>query len=42
MVAVGKTNITGVITISEQCRFTGDIDGYIGELAVAYHAVGAA
>jgi ribosomal protein S18 acetylase RimI-like enzyme len=39
LIAVGKTNIAGVITVSEQRHFTGEIDGYIGELAVATHAV---
>jgi ribosomal protein S18 acetylase RimI-like enzyme len=39
LVAVDKTGIGGVITISEQRHFTGEIDGYIGELAVASHAV---
>jgi ribosomal protein S18 acetylase RimI-like enzyme len=39
LVAIDKASITGVITISEQRHFTGEIDGYIGELAVATHAV---
>jgi ribosomal protein S18 acetylase RimI-like enzyme len=39
LVAIDKTGVAGVITISEQCHFTGEIDGYIGELAVASHAV---
>lgn len=39
LVAVDKTGIAGVITVSEQRHFTGEIDGYIGELAVASHAV---
>ena len=39
LVAVDKTGIAGVITISEQRHFTGEVDGYIGELAVASHAV---
>lgn len=39
LVAVDKTGIAGVISISEQRHFTGEIDGYIGELAVASHAV---
>lgn len=38
-VAVDKAGIAGVITINEQRHFTGEIDGYIGELAVASHAV---
>jgi ribosomal protein S18 acetylase RimI-like enzyme len=37
LVAVCKASIAGVITISEQCHFTGELDGYIGELAVAAH-----
>ena len=36
-VAVCKASITGVITIREQRHFTGELDGYIGELAVAAH-----
>jgi ribosomal protein S18 acetylase RimI-like enzyme len=39
LIAADRTNIAGVITISEQRHFTGEIDGYIGELAVASHAV---
>ena len=39
LVAVDKTGVAGVITISEQRHFTGAADGYIGELAVASHAV---
>jgi ribosomal protein S18 acetylase RimI-like enzyme len=39
LIAVDKTNIVGVITINEQRHFTGETDGYIGELAVASHAV---
>jgi ribosomal protein S18 acetylase RimI-like enzyme len=39
LVAVDKAGITGVITIREQRHFTGELDGYIGELAVAAHAV---
>ncbi len=39
LVAVDKTGVAGVITISEQRHFTGEIDGYIGELAVASHAI---
>jgi ribosomal protein S18 acetylase RimI-like enzyme len=39
LVAVDKTGIAGVITISEQRHFTGETDGYIGELAVASHTV---
>jgi ribosomal protein S18 acetylase RimI-like enzyme len=39
LVAADKTSITGVITVSEQRHFTGDTDAYIGELAVASHAV---
>jgi ribosomal protein S18 acetylase RimI-like enzyme len=37
LVAVCKASVAGVITISEQCHFTGELDGYIGELAVAAH-----
>lgn len=37
LVAVDN-GVAGVITISEQRHFTGEIDGYIGELAVAPHA----
>jgi ribosomal protein S18 acetylase RimI-like enzyme len=39
LVAVDKTGIAGVITISQLRHFTGETDGYIGELAVAAHAV---
>jgi ribosomal protein S18 acetylase RimI-like enzyme len=39
LVATDKTGIAGVITISVQRHFTGEIDGYIGELAVASRAV---
>ncbi len=39
LVAIGEAGIAGVITIAEQRHFTGEIDGYIGELAVASHAV---
>jgi ribosomal protein S18 acetylase RimI-like enzyme len=39
LVATDKASITGVITVSEQRHFTGEIDGYIGELAVATHVV---
>jgi ribosomal protein S18 acetylase RimI-like enzyme len=37
LVAVRKASIAGVITISAQRHFTGDLDGYVGELAVAAH-----
>jgi len=39
LVAADQGSITGVITIGEQRHFTGETDGYIGELAVAPHAV---
>jgi GNAT superfamily N-acetyltransferase len=39
LVAVGAAGVTGVVTVSEQRHFTGETDGYIGELAVAAHAV---
>lgn len=39
LVAADEASITGVITVSEQRHFTGEIDGYIGELAVASHMV---
>jgi ribosomal protein S18 acetylase RimI-like enzyme len=39
LVAVDNTGVAGVITISEQRHFTGEIDGYIGELAVASNSV---
>ena len=39
LIAAGETGVAGMITISEQRHFTGEIDGYIGELAVASHAV---
>jgi ribosomal protein S18 acetylase RimI-like enzyme len=39
LVAVDQASIVGVISISGQRHFTGEIDGYIGELAVASHAV---
>ncbi len=37
LVAVRETSIAGVITIREQRHFTGELDGYVGELAVAAH-----
>ena len=39
LVSVDKAGIAGVISISEQSHFTGEVDGYIGELAVASRAV---
>jgi len=39
LVATDKTGIVGVITISAQRHFTGETDGYIGELAIASRAV---
>ncbi len=39
LVAADKGSIAGVIAISKQRHFTGETDGYIGELAVAAHAV---
>jgi len=38
LVATDETEVTGVITISTHRHFTGENDGYIGELAVASHA----
>jgi ribosomal protein S18 acetylase RimI-like enzyme len=38
LVATDKASIVGVVTIKEQRHFTGELDGYIGELAVASHA----
>jgi ribosomal protein S18 acetylase RimI-like enzyme len=38
LVAVKKAGIAGVIAISEQRHFTGEMDGYIGELAVTSQA----
>jgi ribosomal protein S18 acetylase RimI-like enzyme len=35
LVAVDTATIVGVVTIREQRHFTGEVDGYIGELAVA-------
>lgn len=34
LVAVGETGVIGVISVTEQRHFTGETDGYIGELAV--------
>jgi ribosomal protein S18 acetylase RimI-like enzyme len=39
LVAVDETGLAGVITVSVQRHFTGETDGYIGELAVASRAV---
>lgn len=39
LVAIDKTGLAGVITISGQRHFTGEVDGYIGELAIASRAV---
>jgi ribosomal protein S18 acetylase RimI-like enzyme len=38
LVATDKDTVTGVITVREQRHFTGEADGYIGELIVASHA----
>ena len=38
LVAVDEADVLGVITTREQRHFTGEMDGYIGELAVAPHA----
>jgi ribosomal protein S18 acetylase RimI-like enzyme len=38
LVATDKAEITGVISVCEQRHFTGEPDGYIGELIVAAHA----
>jgi ribosomal protein S18 acetylase RimI-like enzyme len=37
-VAVDQGAVVGVISVSPQRHFTGELDGYIGELAVAGHA----
>jgi ribosomal protein S18 acetylase RimI-like enzyme len=39
LVAIDKTGLAGVLTISVQRHFTGETDGYIGELAIASRAV---
>lgn len=39
LVATDETGIAGVIAISVSRHFTGEVDGYIGELAVASRAV---
>ncbi|MDT0322139.1 GNAT family N-acetyltransferase [Streptomyces millisiae] len=37
-VAVRGGTVVGVVSVSEQRHFTGAVDGYVGELAVAAHA----
>lgn len=36
-VAIADGRVAGLVTISEQAHFTGQVDAYIGELAVASH-----
>ena len=40
LVASDGDQVLGFVTVTEQRHWTGDIDAYIGELAVAVHAEG--